>query len=64
MDRASVIILGRQYGENFACFVDDFFDEEGNVYDYETIEDYFWVNIDSLTFFGLRRAILSVNHNF
>ena len=45
-------------------FVNDFFDEEGNFYDYETIKDYFGVNVDFLTFFGLRRAILSVNDNF
>ena len=45
-------------------FVNDFFDEEGKFYYYETITDYFGVNIDFVTFFGLRRAILSANHNF
>ena len=45
-------------------FVNDFFDDGGNFYDYETICGYFGVKVDFLTFWGLRRAILSANHSF
>ena len=62
MDRHPVNILAFRNQKFY--FVNDFFDDGGNFYEYETIRDHFGVKTDFLTFRGLRRTILLANHSF